>query len=539
MVQKQENKLRMIVRSLGLVALSAFLLAPLSSSFAQYPGFGDPGSTRQGGGGDFVPVDQSVDGGNIPLGATGQIVVRFRNDSGQPIQTGLIKLYPSSTVSANVGLNQCGEGKLGPGAECAIALSVKALQAGPFRIEMLMKHSGTSRLVATTIGGSVESNGESSESLTSDIESIPEEIDFGSLEESQTLVEPVVLRNITSTPIDVSRIYIDSSEQAGYSLKSECESLEAGQACIAMVSWSPKLSGRSSGVLVIEHTGPTGLSSVPMKGEYDPADVEEADIFPTAVPGKGLLVSSQTQIDFGADVESASSITVSLVNAGDTDLALTDIKIAGDDNGVGFKEDGCRTGDILAPIEACPLTITWSPTRVGPLFDDVKVLHDGARGVLVIPVRGEALSTVSQDQRSIVLSDGPQVIGAGFDLPVPGSDVSNAEISEQRREAAEANTSRVQGLSAFAGATTANAKGVLDGYKITSFSADRAIINGPGGSRIVFNNEDMVLGGVLWGVSIQRDGIEFSHRGQRVLMLFDRSLSTINRVSASSSSESN
>ncbi len=82
--------------------------------------------------------------------------------------------------------------------------------------------------------------------------------------------------------------------------------------------------------------------------------------------------------------------------------------------------------------------------------------------------------------------------------------------------------------------TVVNAASVLDGFKITSFSPSRAIINGPGGSRIVFNNEGTVLGGIEWLVMIQKNGIEFAHQDQRVLLLFDRSLSSINRVNASS-----
>jgi hypothetical protein len=79
-----------------------------------------------------------------------------------------------------------------------------------------------------------------------------------------------------------------------------------------------------------------------------------------------------------------------------------------------------------------------------------------------------------------------------------------------------------------------NVDGVLDGFRITSFSGQRAIINGPGGSRLVFNNEETVLGGVPWLVLIQKNGIEFVHQNNRVLLLFDRSLSSINRVNASS-----
>jgi len=518
--------------TLALLALASTTIAG-ASAVAQYPGLGDPGTATTGGtGAGLVPVEASVDGGTIPIGATAQVVVRFRNEGGQPVQMGVIQLYPSSTVSASVASNQCNTGDLPSGAECAIALSVKGLQAGPWRAEMLMAHSGRTRLVTATLSGSVESTGDASDQRTSDVETIPDELDFGSLTSSQTLIEPVILRNITSVPIDISDIYIDGSETAGYKLKTECEKLEAGQACIATVSWSPKLEGRSSGVLVINHNGPAGLSSVPLRGEFTPEAVDEAEVFPKAVPGKGLLVASQTEIDFGSDVATASAITVSLVNAGDTDVNLRDIRLSGSDNGLSFKEEGCTKDTILEPIEACPLTLTWSPTRVGNVFDDIQVIHDGARGILVLPIRGEASGTVSQDQKAIVLSGNTQSRGS-FSSGVDAEEAEEAtSVEKQQERAAERNSERV------AAPQNNNVAGVLDGYKITSFAPTRAIINGPGGSRLVHNGEETVIGGIPWFVVIQKNGIEFLHQKQRILLLFDRSLSSINRVQASSDNAS-
>ncbi len=519
---------------LNFYTLFLFILACTGlgiSAYAQYPGFGDPGSRAAGGSatGGLVPVESQVEGGEIPIGASSQVVLRFRNDGSQPVQTGLIRLYPSSTITANVSMNQCEEEPLPTGAECAIALNVKGLQSGSWRIEMLMSHSGRTRLVTATISGSVNQSGEGSDVITSDIEAIPNELNFDSLEDSQTLVEPIVLRNITSNPISIKDIYIDAQDSAGYVLKTECEVLEAGQACIAIVSWSPQLTGRSSGVLVIKHDGPTALTSVPMRGEYDPADVEEAEVFPSAVPGRGLLVSSQTEVDFGGGIETASTITVSLVNAGDVPLDIQNIRIAGSDNGLSFKPDGCAAGMTLDPIEACPLTISWSPTRVGAVFDDIQVKHSGARGILVLPVRGEATATVSQDQRAIVLSD----------LDLSGEQFQAAQDNIARMGDPSGSDPSSYNSSSYSGSGgLTNPAAVLDGYKITSFSPTRAIVNGPGGSRLVFNNEEVVLGGVPWFVVIKRDGIEFLHKDKRVLLLFDRSLSSINRVSASSGSTS-
>lgn len=513
----------------------------------------DPGARQAGGavGEGLVAVEPTVDGGAVPIGATAQVVVRFKNEGAQPVQTGKIRLYPSSTVSGTISMNQCEESPLTTGAECAIALSVKALQAGPWRVEMLMSHNGRTRLVTATLSGTVEAAAEGTNTLRSDIEAIPEAVDFGSLSASQTLVQPVILRNITSIGIDVKDIYIDASEQAGYKLDTECDRLEPGQACIATISWAPKLKGPSTGVLVIKHTGPTALSSVIVKGEYAPETVDQAETFPEAVPGKGLLVSSQTEVNFGEDVQTASTITVSLVNAGDAPLKIGDIQISGSDNGLSFRGKGCVSGLVLEPIEACPLTIFWAPTRAGILLDDIQVTHDGARGILVLPVRGTSTNSVSQDQGAILLSGGSDLIqqnsgssvlrdenGEEFEIVDVESDGSSQPTEEQIRRqqqlAASDNSRRTGGYQP----NIPNASAVLDGLKITSFSPTRAIINGPSGSRIVFNNEPIVLGGVPWDVKIQRNGIEFSYKEQTVLLLFDRSLSSVNRIQSQSDSGS-
>ncbi len=51
-------------------------------------------------------------------------------------------------------------------------------------------------------------------------------------------------------------------------------------------------------------------------------------------PGRGVLVSSETEVDFGTDINAQSAITVSLVNVGDTVLKMKEIQLAGSDNGL-------------------------------------------------------------------------------------------------------------------------------------------------------------------------------------------------------------
>lgn len=496
-----------------LLLVVTFLLFGAGNVSAQY-GFDAPGGVGAGAAVGIAPVDASIDGGIIPIGGTSQVVVLFRNEGAQPVVTGKINLYPSSNASADVSLNQCAEGPLASGAECAIAISVKGLRTGAWRLEMLMLHSGRSRLVTATLSGSVEAGEDSSNSLTNDIEVLPNDVDFGSLSTSQSLVQSVVLRNVTSKNIKISDIGISASDRSGYSVESECDELKSGQACVAAIKWLPNQKGPATGVLVVNHSGPSGLVSVNLSGVYQPEDVVKAEIFPEAIPGKGLLVSSQDEVDFGSSVVSASTITVSLVNTGDTAMTLNEIKISGSDNGINIAGKGCAAGVVLEPISACPLTITWSPTRLGDLLDDVQILHNGVRGILILPVRGTADGVVSQDQKAIVLQD----------VPAPTRVIGSADPTVQEDKPRTSKPISSQ-----------NAAGALDGLKITSFSSSRAIVNGPGGSRLIFNGEPVMLGGVMWDVKIQKNGIEFSNGSNRILLLFDRSLSSLNRASLQTS----
>lgn len=510
-----KNSARIVV-ALGMMVLGLSAVSP--SVFAQ-SAFGDPpsrGGTSSTAGGDLVPVQATVDGGQISVGATSQVVILFRNDSGRPLQAGAIQLYPSSTVSANVALNNCNQEELAAGAVCAVSISVKGLQAGSWRVELLMRHSGRARLVTATLSGTVSAADTGEKEFISDVEAIPTELDFGDIDSAQSVVRGVVLRNITSDPIDINAIYIEAAAQSGYSLRTDCSRLMPGQACIVTVTWSPVLEGQASGVLLIEHNGPTSVASVTLDGEFQPDETVQAKPFPRAVPGKGLLVASQETIDFGEGVATTSAITVSLVNIGDAPLIIGDIEMASGDNGVSISKKGCVAKTVLEPVDACPLTLTWSPVREGAILDDVQITHDGTRGVLVLPVRGSSNTIISQDTKAVRISSVTDTASLE-----PGQSLSDTQedVVLVRDDSVDAPS-------------------VLDGFVVTSHSAKRGIISGPGGSRIVYDGEQVVIGGFLWNVNIRTSGVEFRSGDDKVLLLFDRSLSSVNRVTGQSGSGS-
>lgn len=525
--------------------------------------FDDPGSRVAGGagGGDLKPVADKIEAGAVSLGSSAQVVVLFRNDDSKPLKTGAINLYPSSNITAAIGENQCAAEAVQPAEVCAISLEVKGLQSGNYRIEMLMRHEGRARLLTTTINGTVDKTTDSGTDLISDIEAIPTEIDFGSLDESRSQAKAVILRNKTSKPIDIEGIDIEAGLQSGFSVTSNCKTIKTGAACVAVVRWEPQQKGPSSGSLIVHHSGATEISTVNLQGTYDPSQTAIAELFPESVPGKGLLVSSQEDVDFGSGVAQSSSITTSLVNVGDVPLTLTDIRMANAENGVRVERSGCMSGLSLGPLEACPLTLTWEPVREGSIVDDIQVSHTGARGILVMPIRGAATRAINKDAKAITLGGNAPAMRSGLQN-IPRLSVEDIADDEDMAAAAEdeagtaseakkttskkpaksstpsspASDSAEEEYSAERYMPEVNVRGVLDGYVITSYSSNRAIVAGPGGSRVVFNGEEAVIGGILWEITMRPSAIEFKNGSQKVLLLFDRSLSSFNVLDAQSNS---
>lgn len=485
--------------------------------------FEDPSAPAAAGGSSgLVAVSSQVDGGVVTVGASSQVVMLFRNDGIKPVNMGAINLFPSSGISASISLNQCAAEPLPQGAICAIAFNIKGLQAGAYRLGMLINHDGRSRLLEALITGQVESTGDAVSDLVNDIDPVPADIAFDSVSSSRPQVRSIILRNVTSSTIDIDEMFIEASPQSGFTLNTDCTRLEAGQACLASITWTPKQEGEDSGVLVLRHNGPTKISSVPIEGSFQPEAGSQAEIFPSAVPGKGLLVSSQTDVDFGSGVQSKSSITVSLVNVGDEPLTINKIALSNVDNGISVLPGGCTSGTLLEPVEACAMTVEWEPVRQGTVVDDIQVYHTGARGILVMPLRGTASQAVNKDTKAFVMN--ASMSEEGLLRSIPQVSAEDVGVDDDVQEQAYIRARQPEDLS-----------GALDGFTITSLAPTRAIINGPGGSRVVFDGEEAVIGGVLWNIDVRSSSIGFVNGEHRVVLLFDKSLSSVNRVSGQSS----
>ena len=497
-------------------AMAGMLVLPSVSQAQLVNAFKDPTPASSGSsakvGPDLSAVTGAITGGQVSVGATAYVVALFRNAGTAPVNVTGINLYPSSTIKATVTLNKCAEAPLPPEAECAVTIAVSGIELGAWRVEMLLDHDGRTRLATTAITGEiVGTENAAEESVKLDVEARPEKVEFENATGGSTPVEAVLLRNRTSEAVDITEVKIDAADNAGFSFTSACPpKLEPAETCSVLVRWSPQAKGLAKGVLLINHSATSKVTQVPISGSFEPEATVSATLFPDTMPDRGLLIADKDKVDFGSGIKGASAITVSLVNAGAGDLTLNALRLAGSDNGLSIGRSGCRAGSVLKPVEACALTINWVPSREGAVIDDLQILHSGARGVLVLPVRGTADAAVSRE--SLAIRQLPQVFDdAGASAPKADPSADPASLPPPLSgvmEAMENNTIAPN----------------LDGYTVTSLAATRGVINGPLGSLVVRDGEDVVISGVRWTVTITRTGIVLTSRNDEVLLVFDKSL---------------
>jgi hypothetical protein len=493
------------IRTLVAVAAIAWPL----SAFAQYSAFDDPPSGGAGanvGGGEFGPsLGLEIKGGDFAQGQSSQVIVMMRNYASVPITLGTIDLVPSSNVTANIVGNQCVSEPIKPGLECAVTVAVKGESNGAYRVGMLINHSGRTRVTNAAIIGIISSTTTGAQlGPPNEIESFPVALNFDKTSGRTPLVRSIVLRNGSSKKLDIGGIELIASPLTGFAVSApECKALESGQSCVVTVTWAPSVEGKSEGVLLLRHNGPSGSLQIPLSGEFTRTPTSMADRFPSPVPGQGLLVSDADKIDFGSAIDGAASISVTLINMGDSDLKLNQVRLAGSDNGLSLANDDCFVGKVLPRNEGCVLTINWLPRRKGPVIDDIQIIHDGARGVLVLPVRGTATEVVN------------------LNMPMLGGGMSKLDGDELDEGLLGSKSSAAGGI-----ALGTDVSG-LNGYRVTSLSAQRAVISGPRGRVVVLDGQPAPISGSHWIPRVLPEGVELIGAKNSVFLMFDRSLGVI------------
>ena len=509
------------------VLFTCLVMMGTAPVLAQVSAFEDPsvgGAGAAAGAQELSPAKSEIDGGDVGQGQTAQVIMMMRNNSSAPISLQKIDLLPSSNISALVAGNQCDKEPIKPGIECPITIAVKGESSGKYRLGILANHTGRTKVSnLAIIGAVVGGTGSGVGGLPSnELEAFPGNLDFGQAKGRTPQVRSIAIHNASPKAVEIKNITLAASPLTGYSVSApDCKILAASSTCAATVTWTPTTEGKAEGAIVLTHDGPSGTMQIPLTAEYAAPKTEKAERFPAAVAGQGLIIADRDTVEFGSEIDGAASITVSLVNTGDKTVLLKQVRLAGSDNGLSLSGDDCISGKELEPNQGCALTVNWLPRRKGPVIDDIQIIHTGARGILVLPVRGTAKDVVSLNMPIIGGANVPRMSTSDLDEKVLG-DVDDGKGGKKKSAKTGGAMSGI--TSDFALATDPNA---LNGYRITSLSTNRAVVTGPRGRIMVSDGQPQVIAGGRWIPRITTEGVELIGDRESVVLLFDRSLGTI------------
>lgn len=367
-----------------LAAALALASKPAGAQFT-YNAFKDPtqsSAAAAAGAQDFKAVTETIQGGKIAVGGAASVVVLFKNMGASEVKVGRVTLYPSSNVSANVTLNQCADAPVSGDAQCAVTIAVKGQTAGSFRVDALLEHDGRARVAMASITGEVEASTSQQQEAKGDVELVPGSLDFGISPGGIAQVRTIALKNLTADPIKVADVSLTGPDKSGFSYKSQCpETLQSGEGCTIIVTWLPTSKGLAQGVVVVHHSGKSGMAQAEVKGTLQPP------VDTTKASSAGNLDISPGTLDFGTSPGGmALKRSIVLTNHSTDEIDLWDVTMDVPD-GSGFTYDS-QCPETLSPEENCSVIVTWQPTSKGLAQGVVTVQHSGRGGMVQSEIKG-------------------------------------------------------------------------------------------------------------------------------------------------------
>jgi hypothetical protein len=116
-----------------------------------------------------------------------------------------------------------------------------------------------------------------------------------------------------------------------------------------------------------------------------------------------VLNSSSTALNFGnVNLSTSSSQTVTLTNAGNSNITISNVSVAG----AGFNASGISTGLVLNPGQSAILTATFTPAATGSVTGQATVASNASNSPDTIALSGTGLAQVNH---SVTLSWTPSI----------------------------------------------------------------------------------------------------------------------------------
>ena len=154
----------------------------------------------------------------------------------------------------------------------------------------------------------------------------------------------------------------------------------------------------------------------------------------TGLAATFLLEPNPSGLNFGTvNVDSTSSLSVTLTNRGNADVTISKVSVSG----AGFSHGGAAAGTILGPDQSTTLRVAFAPVSAGSVHGDVVVASNATTSPMTISLAGDA---VKPSPHSVALtwsaSKSSGVVGynvyRGTSLGGPFTKLTSSKIPETR-----------------------------------------------------------------------------------------------------------
>ncbi len=201
----------------------------------------------------------------------------------------------------------------------------------------------------------------------------PPSASFGNVATGEHNSQTIRLNNTGNDSVTISRANVSGSgfKIAGLNVPTV---IPSGKSATFNAMFTPTSSGSTTGSVSLISDAPNSSLTISLSG--------------TGVATARLLGANPPSLNFGTvNVDSTSSLSVTLTNRGNADVTISKVSVSG----AGFSHGGAAAGTILGPDQSTTLKVAFAPVSAGSVRGDVVVTSDATISPVTISLSGDAV----------------------------------------------------------------------------------------------------------------------------------------------------
>ncbi len=260
----------------ALMRTICFLLLLAPAAMARDAAFMEPGTAAgKGGSNEALVADPKIfEAGESTVGIGRRVSLFFVNASATPLTLDDVSVTGDGNVTVQREDGDCqAASKIASASRCTVALNVTPTSAGAWSVEILVRHDGVGRIARALVKGKAVQDAKSAtrgEGLNLSSRDI-KPLEFGDVAVGGSpAVRTVLMVNDSPEPLVVKAIDLIMVDEQLERLLTGCATdleLKPDASCPITLKWKPQAKSSIATDLIIRHTGKTGFTVIPVRGQ--------------------------------------------------------------------------------------------------------------------------------------------------------------------------------------------------------------------------------------------------------------------------------